>query len=511
MKRISIFFSLLLIISGSSCNSGKNGNREIVMIFHNAPAASFYHTPFGGTLMPASDESAHLVAYVENGREKFYAPGIGTDTLRININNSSRNGHRGNFKEVLLNYKNIETYYTLLKVGDTIDIFYDKYEYPQLKSRTNDMLTQYYNFCTSIKDRKSYWGIEALSGLTSLRRMLEKLENTPDKYTPREILKIKEKEYVPVDSLKQAFKEYIKNYEQQLTEYSGNSADSKTESEYFEYVLNLKRQISDITDAEYDNAPLDTNIILNFIKNERLDYISYVNFIKWEFTTVLLKNKYNIPLIKETNGGYWDWKIFFRKAEVDSSLTKNIRNIVLLRSIMGIKDLPCSNDTIKEYVDKYISITGDTAYVNSLKIKYKIAQAPADKLLLEDKNSGEITLDSVLVRHKDKVIYVDFCASWCAPCMGAMKYAKKLRQNYKGKNVAFIYLSLDKNNGSWKNAVQAFDIGTMSECYRIINLDSSDFIRTINVQLIPRYIIYDSKGNFCYTNAPGPKGKEIRS
>ncbi|MFH1958375.1 MAG: thioredoxin-like domain-containing protein [bacterium] len=47
--------------------------------------------------------------------------------------------------------------------------------------------------------------------------------------------------------------------------------------------------------------------------------------------------------------------------------------------------------------------------------------------------------------NKDKIIIIDFWATWCGPCVAEIPKIKKLYNKYKNKNVLFIGINLDKN------------------------------------------------------------------
>ena len=49
--------------------------------------------------------------------------------------------------------------------------------------------------------------------------------------------------------------------------------------------------------------------------------------------------------------------------------------------------------------------------------------------------------DAILANYKGKVVLVDFWATWCGPCMAAMKEMKPLKDEIKGKDVVFLYLT----------------------------------------------------------------------
>lgn len=50
---------------------------------------------------------------------------------------------------------------------------------------------------------------------------------------------------------------------------------------------------------------------------------------------------------------------------------------------------------------------------------------------------------SYLEAENDTIYVVNFWATWCKPCVEELPYFEKLYQNYKGKNVRLILVSLD--------------------------------------------------------------------
>ena len=60
-----------------------------------------------------------------------------------------------------------------------------------------------------------------------------------------------------------------------------------------------------------------------------------------------------------------------------------------------------------------------------------------DGVVLNSKNpsSGDSLLVNIANKHKGKVIYVDFWATWCGPCRAEMPFAKKLKETLKDKEV----------------------------------------------------------------------------
>ena len=98
------------------------------------------------------------------------------------------------------------------------------------------------------------------------------------------------------------------------------------------------------------------------------------------------------------------------------------------------------------------------------------------------------------------MVYIDFWASWCSPCREDISKSVTAKQYLKEKDIVFLYISIDRKENSWREAVIADDITQ----HQYLLLDVVNTPISYLLQSIPRYIILNEERKMVNANAPKP-------
>lgn len=112
-------------------------------------------------------------------------------------------------------------------------------------------------------------------------------------------------------------------------------------------------------------------------------------------------------------------------------------------------------------IDSFYKDCSDLDFKTEIKKNVEVI-LPGKETILFAKNSSKITCDDLIKQNKGKVIYIDFWASWCVPCLQQMPSSFKLHLDLENFPISFIYFYMDKSNSSWETKANALKLNENS-------------------------------------------------
>jgi len=224
--------------------------------------------------------------------------------------------------------------------------------------------------------------------------------------------------------------------------------------------------------------------------------------------------KVSLPKIAEQSKGFLDASLLqlvvYR--DIAAGLLKQSGNAADKRIIRDWLDCDSLISVIRKVNDKnklngfgkVIARIQTTAYRNAVNdyvaqlMKFGNGDTAVDFTAIN--TEGEAVKLSSL---KGKVIYIDFWATWCGPCMQEMPFYEQLKEKYKDNpDIAFVSLSIESTEDPWrKNIAKRKATGNQW-------LISRYRLQAYNIVDIPRVLLIDKNFKLVQMNGPRPSDKK---
>lgn len=153
------------------------------------------------------------------------------------------------------------------------------------------------------------------------------------------------------------------------------------------------------------------------------------------------------------------------------------------------------------------SIVGLEDYYKEAQAIKKLNNADSPSFDYENHKGGKTKLEDL----RGKYVYIDVWATWCGPCRAEIPHLKEVEKKYHGKNIEFVSISIDtkKDYEKWKKFVTEKELGGI-QLYAD-NDWNSEFVKSYNINGIPRFILIDPAGKIVNANADRPSSSTLKA
>lgn len=129
-------------------------------------------------------------------------------------------------------------------------------------------------------------------------------------------------------------------------------------------------------------------------------------------------------------------------------------------------------------------------------------------LSLTARDGKRVAFGDVLDTYQGKKVVVDIWASWCRDCIVGLPKLEELKKKTDHNQVAYVFLSVDKDELKWKRAIERFGIpGTH---YRIETGWDNPLSSYIVLDWIPRYLVLNEKSEVIMPKAISAGDQELQ-
>lgn len=173
-------------------------------------------------------------------------------------------------------------------------------------------------------------------------------------------------------------------------------------------------------------------------------------------------------------------------------------------------EISAGNKEVEKLYNELITISTDPKFKEDITIKFHKIKTlangkPSPKFDYENHKGGKTSLESL----KGKYVYIDVWATWCGPCRKEIPSLKKVEEQYHGKNIEFVSISIDalRDHEKWNKFVTDKQLGGIQ---LFADKDwNSPFVKEYAIDGIPRFILVDPNGNIVSADAPRPSDPKL--
>lgn len=241
--------------------------------------------------------------------------------------------------------------------------------------------------------------------------------------------------------------------------------------------------------------------------NTQIDLDNEEDFLFSSPYKQIVATKFNNDLYAKIGNENEEYTYKFALPEIKKVKSPAIRNAHIQNVAY---EVGAGNPEATQLYNEIMMLSTDTKFKADLttkfnKIKTLTPGNISPKFDYENFKGGKTSLESL----KGKYVYIDVWATWCGPCRREIPSLQKVEEQYHGKNIEFVSLSIDakKDYDKWRKFVEEKKLGGIQ--LFADNDWSSKFVTDYAIEGIPRFILVDPSGNIVSADAPRPSDPKL--
>jgi len=183
-------------------------------------------------------------------------------------------------------------------------------------------------------------------------------------------------------------------------------------------------------------------------------------------------------------------------------LSGSNRDYIMAQGMIHILNTFDFESASARYQD-YLQSTGTGAFRSLVADEFRLIQTlapgnPAPDFTGRDINGEMVSLSD----YRGQVVYLDFWASWCGPCVRELPHAKELKRKMANqRDLVFMYVSIDTDEESWRNTVRLHGIEGVHMNFPGTGTGAP---ARFNIKAVPSFFIIGRDGRIFDNKAPRP-------